>query len=325
MTGPSAFAVHGVRVDVHDEGVPGNPASLLLKGFPFAAPASVAGLEIRLALCPGGVAWKDEVASLEPTFFHSHVRAYADGAGVVFCDGASILRINESYDAIDGQLAPASLTDLETLVSLPMYLTFITAMRAHGLFHLHAGAVRLPDGRGCLIVGTGGAGKSTLTTAFAVGGCQYLGDDVQFLRLADDHTEVLAFPRPFHVGDSTARAFPHLAEFLDSRPGRAKHHLDHRSAFPGQQAWHLEPSVVLFPRIADRTRVTPLPDSDTLAALFESSAFFAVDHLPATRQHITALERVALAARGFDVTLGSDLLEDPSGQSARLVGELTSR
>lgn len=70
---------------------------------------------------------------------------------------------------------------------------------------LHAGSVRDPDGR---ITGLPEAGKSTLTAALVMAGCDYLGDELVGVRA--DSPRAAGFPRVPAL-DETSR---HVLEAL---------------------------------------------------------------------------------------------------------------
>src|SRR5262249_46314207 len=95
-----------------------------------------------------------------------------------------------------------------------IHTALLWALRARGFFDLHAAAVVPPRGGApVVIVGGSQAGKTTLTLAFMEAGFGYLGDDRVLLRRARDRTApiVCSYPRAFHLGEETLRAFPKLS------------------------------------------------------------------------------------------------------------------
>lgn len=89
---------------------------------------------------------------------------------------------------------PAGLPFEEVLAYLTgNMMSFV--LRLRGYICLHAGAV-VVDGKAILLGGAQGAGKSTLTAAFACRGFSVLDDDLAAIRAAGDHLLVYpAYPR----------------------------------------------------------------------------------------------------------------------------------
>jgi hypothetical protein len=97
------------------------------------------------------------------------------------------------------------------------------AARSDDTLVLHAGAVRTPDGRVLLLVGSADAGKSTLTSALVQAGCDYLGDES--IGIDVDSSGVIAYPKPLTLDGSSLRLLgldpglgPDVA-LRDVRPG----------------------------------------------------------------------------------------------------------
>ena len=205
-----------------------------------------------------------------------------------------------------------------------LLVALVLALRWRGIFHLHAGALAAPDGRGILVAGGAGAGKSTLTLALLEAGCSYLGDDAVFLSTRGGDLAVLALPRPFHVAPRTAGAFPRVGALLsDLLPAGEKRRLDPRQAWPGRERPGMgAPSLILLPRVSGErtTLVEQLSSAEAMGALIESSTLVVVDGLPGGAEHLEVLRRVADRARAFRVESGLDLLEAPAETVDRLLG-----
>jgi len=256
-------------------------------------------------------------------FYHGVLACHADGDDLVLWDGHSIARVAAGGSRIEVDLADASLADGYVFAHVFLLVALVTALRWHGFFHLHAGALAAPDGRSILVAGGAGAGKSTLTLALLEAGCAYLGDDAVFLSARPGRDAVLALPRPFHVAPRTASAFPRVAALVtDLLPSGEKRRLDPRLAWPGKErATMASPSLLLLPRVsgAPATEIEPLPAAEALGALIESSTHVVVDGLPAGGEHLEVLRGVADGVRAFRVESGLDLLEHPAGTAARLL------
>lgn len=87
-------------------------------------------------------------------------------------------------------------------------LCLVELLKRRGLFALHAAAVSL-DGHGVLIAGMSGSGKSTTSTALALAGWSFLGDDIVFLRKREG-LELLAFADEIDVDAAALDRLPPL-------------------------------------------------------------------------------------------------------------------
>jgi hypothetical protein len=81
----------------------------------------------------------------------------------------------------------------------------------------HAGAVDTPDGA-LMVVGNGGAGKTSLLLALMCGGASFIANELLFARECADGVRVLGYPMAVAVGLGTAMQFAPLADRIDS-PG----------------------------------------------------------------------------------------------------------
>lgn len=235
-------------------------------------------------------------------------------------DGASRARIAAGGASIDlgvhGEISREGRSLLIPSIAL--------ALRFHGFAVIHSATLVTPDGRGVLIIGPQGAGKSTLTIALLEAGCRWAGDDGAFVDL-DARRRVVAVPRHFHLAPRTAAAFPRFAPLLMPLTWNEKQRLDPERAWPGRGLEAVtDPSVVLLPRVSHTpaTTVEPTGRTEALGAMMEASTSVAVPGLPRIREQMEALGRVAEGVRPRSVLLGRDLLEDPGKVATRVLAAI---
>ena len=248
-------------------------------------------------------------------FYSGLLDVHVDGDELLLSDGASRFRIPSGGGSMEMDVADSSLEDGYAFAHSSFVGALALALRWHGRYHVHAGALVSPRGSGILVAGHSGAGKSTLTLALLEAGCAYLGDDALLLEAGPDGDLIHAFPRLFHVAERTARAFPRLEPLLGGLlPAGEKRYLDPAVAWPGRQlSATAAPSLLLFPQVTGEavTDLEPLDSAEALGRLVESSTFVVVDGLPGGEEHLAALTRIADEASAFAVHLGADLLENP--------------
>src|SRR5581483_9630150 len=136
----------------------------------------------------------------------------------------------------------------------------------NGLYTIHATALA-KNGRGVLIPGDSGRGKTTSCLALLRAGYHCLSDDHPLLRMSGDHLEILSFPVKIDVTETTVRFFPELAAANGRlKAGVRKQHFDVVSIYPHSRADSAAPALLLFPRVVDwpRSSLEPLPKSRAL-------------------------------------------------------------
>ena len=244
------------------------------------------------------------------------VRMYSDDGWIWLHDGWSTLSVSPDGGLIEGSVHRGSMENRHRFVHHLLFFGLLVAMCHQGLFHAHAGAVLHPTGRGMLILGEAGAGKTTATMSLTSAGWRFLGDDAVWLT-RDEGILVLAIRRPFHLGGQTARMFgettPHTFETPDLE---GKIGLDPREAFPGGWVRALRsPAVLLFPSVSPalaRTRVSEMDDATALEGLIRSSTWFLADDMPGRREHFALLQDLYRSALSLSVELGADLFDEPT-------------
>ncbi|HLL75782.1 MAG TPA: hypothetical protein VK421_11025 [Pyrinomonadaceae bacterium] len=198
------------------------------------------------------------------------------------------------------------------------------ALRKAGLFDLHAACVVEPSGgRGLIIAGNSGSGKSSLTIRLAAAGWGYLTDDLLALREESGVVNAWAFRRAFSISrPSLARAGrPPLLGLLgppvNSDP--SKHLLDPAACFPGQFAESCTPRALCFPSVTGEavSRLERLSQAEAMRRLVRHSPWAAYDTSTA-RSHLAALARLASQCRVYELGAGLDLYERP-GRAAELL------
>ena len=309
---------HGMTLSVEGDGRAVATAAELLGALP--GDDSAGPSDLRLVLRPSPPLPRPAGPR---RFYHGILDCHADGDDLLLWDGHSRARVAAGGALLEVDVAEDSLRDGYLFAHVFLLVSLVVALRWRGLFHLHAGALVAPDGRGILVAGGAGAGKSTLTLALLEAGCAYLGDDAVFLSSREGDEAVLALPRPFHVAPGTAAAFPRVGALLsDLLPTGDKRRLDPRRAWPGRERSSMAlPALLLLPHVsgAATTVVESLTAAEAMGALIESSTLVVVDGLPGGAEHLDVLRRVADGVRAWRVESGLDLLGAPRETADRLL------
>jgi hypothetical protein len=255
-------------------------------------------------------------AEAQPQFRHAQVRCYRHGGELWYESADATVVLDPEAGKAEGRLAPSgAATSHPWRPQGDAVFTFslLELLRHRGLFHLHAAGLAR-DGRGVLLAGNTGAGKSTLTVSMVRAGWDFLSDDAVLLRSCPGAVEALSLPSEFHLDPALAERFPELA-LLNDRPGYgsgAKRAFRPVEVYERQPMASCVPSLLVFPRIAPgATHAQALTPTQALTALIRSSALVLLDERVAA-PHLDALKRLVSQCRCYWLHHGPDALDDPT-------------
>jgi hypothetical protein len=169
------------------------------------------------------------------------------------------------------------------------------ALRARGLYQLHASAAVDPHGIAFLFAGPSGVGKSTLAYALSRQGWRILGDDGVVLEPTPSGAKLHAWREPLQVSSALAHEFPEL---------RARQHFENvndprrRIPMPIPTAHHAPLGAIIFPRRAACDRLSPMSQTMALAELIvQSTQVLLADS--ETPRHFERLRHVVASVPSF--------------------------
>lgn len=182
---------------------------------------------------------------------------------------AGVLVIDGVQGSADGYLIKPEAMDAN-LIEYLFHLALIELLRRRGLYTIHATALE-KHGRGVLIPGNSGRGKTTSFISLLRSGYRYLSDDHPLIRDAGTHVEMLPFPIKIGVTEATMAFFPELRNAPDHilHPGSPKRSFHAEDLYPTSVGDTCEPAIILFPHVVDKPHscLEPLPKSRALEVL----------------------------------------------------------
>ncbi len=201
-----------------------------------------------------------------------------------------------------------------SLIEYLFHLALIELLRHRELYTIHATALEW-QGRGILIPGNSGRGKTTSFISLLRAGYRYVSDDHPLIRDAGDHVELLPFPIKINVTEETIAFFPELrhapGHVLQRQPGF------HKRGFYAEELYRTEigaccrPALVLFPQVVDaaQSHLERLPKSHALQLVLPQ-ALLVYDQEVARREfHVWA--KLVKQADCYRLHFGRDLLDLP--------------
>lgn len=188
-----------------------------------------------------------------------------------------------------------------------LLVLLVFLLRRLGWYHVHGGALLEPGGRGWLLAGGSGTGKSTTTALLASRGWRVSTDDIGFalsepsgIRIAGTRSDIALRPGGVALLDRGG----------GSRiPRRGKLGFG-AEALGGGWVATVRPDIIAFTQLGPKTGFTPLAPREVLAELVSWSQWVLYEPLHA-QEHLDVLSRLAGQAPGFRLVLGPDLHEHP--------------
>jgi hypothetical protein len=237
--------------------------------------------------------------------FHDGGRLVAD-----FYD-VGVLVIDSVQGRAQGYLIrPQEMT--ASLIEYLFHLALIELLRCRGLYTIHATALE-KDGKGVLIPGNSGRGKTTSFISLLRAGYRYLSDDHPFIRDAGTHVNLLPFPIKINVTEETIAFFPELrnASRTVLRPGFPKRAFDAEELYSTAIGECCRPALVLFPQVVDAPHSTleQLPRSRALELLLPQ-ALLVYDPAVARRE-FQVLAKLVQQVNCYRLHFGRDILDLP--------------
>jgi hypothetical protein len=239
------------------------------------------------------------------------ITSYRNGEKIYFrSKDGSMISLNPATRNVRGFLKEEALKDSMELFSL-VCAPFVETLKYHGLYSLHSAAL-YGDGRGYLISGNSGCGKTTTALSLVSRGFKYVSDD--FLLFEEQNGEIIvnSLYRSFNLDQKVAERFPEVAlgETLEIPEG-FKISVDISQFFLDSFVPCIRPDVIIFPRITSnkKSQIYPLNKKDVYARLLKQ-IILPVDN-EVSKKQLTALEKLVKQTTGFELLSGRDIYEEP--------------
>ncbi len=196
----------------------------------------------------------------------------------------------------------------EVLATHPLLtIALVETMKRFERFPLHAAGLAL-NGKGVLIPGASGSGKSTTSVTLVRAGFDFLSDDTVFLIPSPDGIWVAGFPDEVDVTDNTVARVPELGHLAGAPllPGREKHSFRVEEVFGVEPLAGCRPTVLITPQVVagPRSEVEPLAPSEALIGLLPNVLL--TDPV-ASQAHLDMLAALVESVPCMRFRVGSDL------------------
>jgi hypothetical protein len=235
-----------------------------------------------------------------PVYFEQSQQLYLEipGHGRALCD-ARTGRVQVSYPKAAGKGL--------WLLSHPLFtIPLAELLKRRGLYMVHAAGLAV-SGKGLLIAGQSGAGKTTLALALLRAGFGFLADDTVFLSADRNALRILAFPDEADVTAQTLGFFPELHRLIRSPEPkeRPKQAFCSTHAYGVAPCWACAPDMIVFPHPAGcrQSVLTPMSKTEALMQLI-CNVVRTEPH--SSQAHLDALAGLVKHSRCFRLQTGRD-------------------
>ena len=303
-TGPFQFAVHTAAKDLHRLL---SPALAYLATEPAAdtKPWTLFAVDGRATGYAPPAKWTLPVTCFDHRL---HVHADAEGQVIVADDAHGVWSIaaTQTRQALCWVRDAGSLPEWEP--AAPYRILLHVMAQAEGL-QLGHGAAVTAAGRGLLLAGPGGSGKSTTTLALIMNGAATAGED--FVLLAPGNPPVAyALYDTLKLTGIATKLCPQLMAAVANpeRPASEKARIHLCEAMPDRLRPSIELNAVMSLRLGygTRTRISPATAMAAMRALAPSSAFLLRVQMNETLVRMSAFVR---SIPTYDVELSGDPIE----------------
>ena len=182
-------------------------------------------------------------------------------------------------------------------------------LRSRDLYLIHAAALAR-NGKGLLIPGFTGSGKTTLSIALLREGFRFLGDDRTFIKKETDGLKLLAFPDELDVTKETISSFPEMKELPQDafKLGPRKKKFWVERVYPDSIVNISVPKILLFPKIVQKeeSQLQPLSKAEAVGRLLPHSLL--VFDRTIAEKHFHLLCHLVEKADCYQLDFGKDFL-----------------
>ncbi len=208
------------------------------------------------------------------------------------------------------KLTPAAVAEWDYLSRSLLLATLIFMCKRDGRYHVHAGTMVDPQGRGWMLAGNSCSGKSTTTALHASLGWLVSTDDIAFLHDNGGRVTVTGFRDRIALRAGGAELVKPVGGVALGKRGKTGISVEELGTTWVQS---VTPDIVVFTAVGgERTTLTLVPPVEALKRLMTWSLWVMFEPT-AAQEHLDMLAQLARQARCYSVTLAPDLFQAPGG------------
>lgn len=271
-------------------------------------PPALGQVQIRVGVRPPQWDASTFVGDATPT--RHHVTKYNQGdlytydwGGVIVARGDFACRIDRVARTIDAVVFEVDEGSCEQSRRIPTVETLfqwalLEWFTYQGLHCIHAAGLATKGGRGILICGASGAGKTTTALSLIKLGLRLVGDDLILLQRAEDSVCMRPFLRKSTADEQSIRFHPELGDVRANATARDclstqegpeyRFHIQDYIAAQVADRVPVDVVVTLAPPVEDRMILTPISRADALQRLLTESG-----HHPDPRRNRARFETIS--------------------------------
>jgi hypothetical protein len=217
-------------------------------------------------------------------------------------------RIEEDRPEAAIEVSREALEHLDSFLRSFLLVSLIFLWKRSGRYHVHAGSAIAPGGKGWMLIGDSGSGKSTTTALLAVRGWQVSTDDIAFLEARAGRAAVVGFRSPIALRPGGFALLGQAGGIPLPSRGKTGFWPEELGATWVQT---VEPDIIVFTSVGgERTTLEPMSAGAVLAQLMQWSLWVLFEPT-AAQEHLDLLAQLGRQAKCFRATIAPDLFAAP--------------
>ena len=243
-------------------------------------------------------------------FSYGRINGYRLKNGILLLsDESTAVIVDEVHDRADAYVDMPVLKRGTEFVSIYITIALIELLRHHGLYYLHASAVKKGNDS-ILLCGMGMSGKTTLSLGLVFKGYSLCSDDAVFLKHEGKAVHAVGFKKDVHVTGKTLLHYAHALKGIQPPVPPFRKAMVPYARFRTVNS--VIPRTIFFLQLTKRqnTKIVPLESTRSMSLLIPQSLMIFFHRGPADR-HIGTLNTLIRQTKAYLCLCGRDLLKDP--------------
>ena len=263
---------------------------------------------LRLDVVDAVSAWEDPRSSYPQADVDIRAGEPLGWVHITWRSAPARARIEEDRPEATIEVSREALQQVDYFLRSFFLATLIFLWKRAGCYHVHAGTMIAPNGRGWMLIGDSCSGKSTTTALLATRGWQVSTDDIAFVTARGDRAAVVGFRSEIALRPAGLALLGQAGGIAMPRRGKTGYWPEDLGATWVQT---VEPEIIVFTSIGgERTSLEPMATVDVIRLLLRGSLWVMFEER-AAQEHLDLLAQLGRQSTCYRGTLAPDLFAAP--------------